>query len=86
MGFGHKKRQFYVWGGGGLATVTFLCDNSWEKSIFLLKKLWTFWKYLGQEYELTFALNSPVSSLCFSQNLYCLSSSLTLMQTSSENF
>ena len=44
--FAHTKRQFYirgevcVWGGGGgggwrhFAAVTFLCDTSWENSIF----------------------------------------------------
>ena len=50
MGFGHKKRQFYVWGGegGGLATVTFLCDNSWEKSIFLLKNFGLFGNILDR--------------------------------------
>ena len=55
-------------GGGGGAAVTFLCDRSWENSIFLLKNGGRFWKHL--------ALNSSVSSFCFSQNLYCLYSSL----------
>ena len=64
-------------GGGGLAAVTFLY-NTWENSIFLLKKFCTFWKHLGKGYKITFALNSSISSFCFSQNLYCLYSSLGL--------
>ena len=35
-----------------------------------------FWKHLGKRYKITFALNSSISSFCFSQNVYCLSSSL----------
>ena len=39
------------------------------KSIFLFK-------HLGKGYKITFALNTSVSSFSFSQNLYCLYSSL----------
>ena len=35
-----------------------------------------FWKHLGKGHKITFALNSSVSSVCFSQNLYCLHDSL----------
>ena len=60
-----------------MVTVTFFCDTSWENSIlFSVKIFWTFWKHLGKGYKITFALNSWVSSFCFSQNLYCLYGSL----------
>ena len=50
----HKKRQLYVWGLGlrggrrGLAAVTFLSDT-WENSIFLLKKFGLFENILERD-------------------------------------
>ena len=57
-----------------MTAMTFFCDT-WENSILLIKFL-DFLKHLGKGYKITFAFNSSVSSFCFSQNLYCLYSSL----------
>ena len=35
-----------------------------------VKKIWTFWKHLGKGYNITFALNSSVSSFCFFTQIY----------------
>ena len=49
-----QTRQFCVrgWGGGGgggLVAVTFLCDTSWENSIFLLKMFGRFGNILEKD-------------------------------------
>ena len=54
--------------GVGAAAVTFLCATSWETSIFF-KNIFGFF---GKGYKISFAINSSVSSFCFSQNSYCL--------------
>ena len=37
------------WGEGGRASVTFLCDTSWEKSIFLFKNFGLFGNIMETE-------------------------------------
>ena len=51
-----------VGGGSALAAVTFLCDTSWENSIFLSRKIRTFWEQLGKGYKIASASNTSVSS------------------------
>ena len=47
--FPTKNVNFTSGGGGILAAVTFLCDTSWENSIFLLKSFELFGNILGRD-------------------------------------
>ena len=51
----------------GAAAVIFLCATSWETSIFFEN----IFGFFGKGYKISFAINSSVSSFCFSQNSYC---------------
>ena len=82
---------FGSWGGGGGGGAVGGCDVSLRHGVvgkfdIFLKTFWIFWKHVGKLYKITCALNSSVSSFCFSQNLYCLYSSrekaLSLPKTS----
>ena len=57
-------------GVGVLAAMTFSLLHVLGKfTDIFVKNFWTFWKHLGKVYKITFALNSLVSSFCFSQIL-----------------
>ena len=73
--FTHKERQLYAffWGGGGgweLAALMFLCDMSWENFDILSKFFGPFGNILENGYNITFALNSSVSSFPFFHKIY----------------